>query len=91
MPDQGRARKEASARWHPYRLHLEAQPYRCWDVHGPFESMEALQAALDAWRREYNTDRYLPNKEQPLWAGWRSVISGCRLGPIDRYGALAGS
>jgi Integrase core domain len=26
-------------------------------VHGPFESMEALQAALDAWRAEYNTDR----------------------------------
>ena len=27
------------------------------DVHGPFESIEALQAALDAWREEYNTDR----------------------------------
>jgi len=27
------------------------------DVHGPFESMEALQAALYAWREEYNTDR----------------------------------
>jgi hypothetical protein len=27
------------------------------DVHGPFENIEALQAALDAWREEYNTDR----------------------------------
>src|SRR4029077_8317697 len=27
------------------------------DAHGPFESIEALQAALDAWRQEYNTDR----------------------------------
>jgi len=26
-------------------------------VHGPFESMEALQAALDAWREEYSTAR----------------------------------
>ena len=26
-------------------------------VHGPFESIEALQAALDGWREEYNTDR----------------------------------
>ena len=26
-------------------------------LHGPFESIEALQAALDAWREEYNTDR----------------------------------
>jgi hypothetical protein len=26
-------------------------------VHGPFGSMEALQAALDAWRTEYNTAR----------------------------------
>jgi len=27
------------------------------DVHGPFESIEELQAALDAWREEYNTER----------------------------------
>ena len=26
-------------------------------MHGPFESLSALQAALDAWRQEYNTDR----------------------------------
>ena len=26
-------------------------------MHGPFESIEALQAALDAWRQEYNTHR----------------------------------
>ncbi len=26
-------------------------------MHGRFESIEALQAALDAWREEYNTDR----------------------------------
>jgi transposase InsO family protein len=27
------------------------------DVCGPFESIAALQAALDAWRQQYNTDR----------------------------------
>ncbi len=27
------------------------------DVHGPFESLQALQGALDGWREECNTDR----------------------------------
>jgi transposase InsO family protein len=26
-------------------------------MHGPFESIEVLQAAADTWRQEYNTDR----------------------------------
>jgi transposase InsO family protein len=38
-------------RWHQ-SLQLELL-----DVHGPFESLAALQAALDAWREEYNSDR----------------------------------
>jgi transposase InsO family protein len=38
------------------RLHQTLQR-ELLDVHGPFESIEALQAALDAWRVEYNTDR----------------------------------
>ena len=38
------------------RLHQTLQR-ELLDVHGPFESIEALQAALDAWRGEYNTDR----------------------------------
>jgi len=38
-------------RWHQ-SLQLELL-----DVHGPFESLAVLQAALDAWRQEYNTDR----------------------------------
>ena len=38
------------------RLHQTLQR-ELLEVHGPFESMEALQAALDAWREEYNTDR----------------------------------
>jgi Integrase core domain len=38
------------------RLHQTLQR-ELLDVHGPFESIEALQAALDAWRQEYNTDR----------------------------------
>ena len=38
------------------RLHQSLQ-IELLDVHGPFESLEALQAALDAWREEYNTDR----------------------------------
>jgi hypothetical protein len=38
------------------RLHQTLQR-ELLDAHGPFESIEALQAALDAWRAEYNTDR----------------------------------
>jgi hypothetical protein len=38
------------------RLHQTLQR-ELLDVHGPFESIEALQAALDAWRQEYNTTR----------------------------------
>ena len=38
-------------RWHQsWQLEL-------LDVHGPFGSLAALQAGLDAWREEYNTDR----------------------------------
>ena len=38
------------------RLHQTLQR-ELLDVHGPFDSIEALQAALDAWRQEYNTTR----------------------------------
>ncbi len=38
------------------RLHQSLQ-LELLDVHGPFASLEALQAALDAWREEYNADR----------------------------------
>jgi len=38
------------------RLHQTLQR-ELLDVHGPFESIEELQAALDAWRQQYNTDR----------------------------------
>lgn len=38
------------------RLHQSLQR-ELLDDHGPFASLEALQAALDAWREEYNTDR----------------------------------
>jgi transposase InsO family protein len=38
------------------RLHQSLQ-LELLDVHGPFESLRALQAALDAWREEYNADR----------------------------------
>ena len=38
------------------RLHQSLQNELLND-HGSFESIEALQAALDAWRQEYNTDR----------------------------------
>jgi transposase InsO family protein len=38
------------------RLHQSLQD-ELLDVHGPFASLTALQAALDAWREEYNTDR----------------------------------
>jgi transposase InsO family protein len=38
------------------RLHQSLQ-LELLDDHGPFESLQSLQAALDAWRQEYNTDR----------------------------------
>jgi transposase InsO family protein len=38
------------------RLHQSLQ-LELLDVHGPFESLAALQAGLDTWREEYNTDR----------------------------------
>jgi transposase InsO family protein len=38
------------------RLHQSLQ-LELLEVHGPFESLRALQAALDAWREEYNADR----------------------------------
>jgi transposase InsO family protein len=38
------------------RLHQSLQ-LELLDVHGPFASLAVLQAALDAWRQEYNTDR----------------------------------
>jgi transposase InsO family protein len=38
------------------RLHQTLQR-ELLDVHGPFESIDALQTALDAWRQEYNADR----------------------------------
>jgi transposase InsO family protein len=33
--------------------------------HGPFETIEALQAALDVWRDEYNTDRPHQSLDMP--------------------------
>ena len=38
------------------RLHQSLQ-LELLNVHGPFGSLAALQAALDAWRQEYNSDR----------------------------------
>jgi hypothetical protein len=38
------------------RLHQSLQNELLND-HGPFETIDHLQAALDAWREEYNTDR----------------------------------
>jgi transposase InsO family protein len=38
------------------RLHQSLQD-ELLEVHGPFASLAVLQAALDAWRQEYNTDR----------------------------------
>jgi transposase InsO family protein len=38
------------------RLHQTMQE-ELFDPHGAFETIEALQAGLDAWREQYNTDR----------------------------------
>ena len=38
------------------RLHQSLQ-LELLDDHGPFESLDALQAALDGWRQDYNTSR----------------------------------
>src|SRR5262249_62019929 len=42
------------------RLHQTLQR-ELLDVHGPFESIAAVQAALGAWRGGYNTDRPPPS------------------------------
>ena len=39
------------------RAQLHQTQRELLDMHGPFESIEALQAAADTWRQEYNTDR----------------------------------
>ena len=56
------------------RLHQTLQR-ELLDVHGPFESIEALQAALDAWREEYNTDR--PHQSLGM------AFPACRFTPAD--------
>jgi transposase InsO family protein len=38
------------------RMHQSLQR-ELLEVHGPFASLQALQAGLDGWREEYNTDR----------------------------------
>jgi transposase InsO family protein len=68
------------------RLHQSLQ-LELLDVHGPFESLEALQAALDAWRQEYNTDRPHQSPSPPPGSPRRSrrCRCGCRRswpGPV---------
>jgi len=56
------------------RLHQTLQR-ELLEVHGPFESIEALQAALDAWRQEYNTHR--PHQSLGM------AFPGSRFTPAD--------
>jgi hypothetical protein len=60
------------------RLHQTLQR-ELLDVHGPFESIAALQAAVDAWREDYNTDR------PP-----RPIASAVRRPPRHGLGELRG-
>ncbi len=60
------------------RLHQTLQR-ELLDVHGPFESIEALQAALDAWRQECNTDR--PHQSLAMaFPASRFTPADCSLG-----------
>jgi hypothetical protein len=63
---------------HDNRLHQSLQNELLTD-HGPFESIEAQQAALDAWRQEYNTDR--PHQ----FPGDGSPGLPVRSGPVDSF------
>ena len=59
------------------RLHQSLQ-IELLNVHGPFESLEALQAALDAWREEYNTTR--PHQSLGMAFPASRPPRGCRCG-----------
>lgn len=58
------------------RLHQSLQN-ELLDDHGPFENFEALQAALDAWQEEYNTE-------------WPHQALGMAF-PATRFGPAASS
>lgn len=65
------------------RLHQSLQ-LELLDDHGPFESLEALQAALDAWRQEYNTRR--PHQSLGMAfpvSRFARQHPGCRCGPLE--------
>jgi hypothetical protein len=55
-------------------------------VHGPFTSIEDAQAAVDAWRKQYNTDR--PHQSLAMgfpsarFTGATSDVLGLRI-PAD--------
>ena len=61
------------------RLHQSLQNELLID-HGPFDSIEDLQSALDAWRQEYNTDRPHQSLDMAFPASrFRPVTSGPEL------------
>ncbi len=60
------------------RLHQSLQNELLND-HGPFESIDNLQAALNAWREEYNTDR----PHQSLGMAFPASRFGPTASPLD--------
>jgi hypothetical protein len=69
------------------RLHQSLQK-ELLDDHGPFESIGALQEALDAWRMEYNTDRphQSPGMAFPASRFTAAVVSPLELRVPSRPG-----
>jgi transposase InsO family protein len=68
------------------RLHQSLQ-LELLDEHGPFESLAALQAALDAWRQEYNTSRPHQSLDMAFPASrFAAVASALELRVPARHG-----
>jgi transposase InsO family protein len=71
------------------RLHQSLQN-ELLDDHGPFESLDVLQVALDAWREEYNTDRPHQSLDMAFPATrFGSAASALELRVPGRQGLIA--
>jgi transposase InsO family protein len=60
------------------------------DPHGPFDSLEAAQAAVDAWRIEYNTARPHQSLNMTTPAAYRAGRRAWRIqdgggGPVRDF------
>jgi len=58
------------------RLHRTLQ-LELLNVHGPFASIEDAQAAVDAWRKQYNSDRPHQSLAMPRSAPAAQICALC--------------